>query len=69
MKTHHLFETCSDRLLMEGLLAHFFSPYQCVYHTEDVQWFLELANEQKHWGTNLTEDAQQQPFEHHQVVR
>ena len=61
-------ETCSDQLLMEGLFAHFFSPYKCVYYTEDVQWFLMLANKQKHWETNLMEHAQQQPFEHHQVV-
>ena len=45
---------------MEGLFAHFFSPYRRGYDTEDVQWFLELANKQKQWGAN--------PLEHSAVV-
>ena len=39
---------------MEGLFAHFFSPYRCGYHTEDVLWFLEYANKQKQWTANST---------------
>ena len=50
----------SVRFLMEGLFAHFFSPYRRGYDTEDVQWFLELANEQEQWGAN--------PLEHSVVV-
>ena len=45
---------------MEGLFAHFFSPYRRGYDTEDVQWFLELANKQKQWKAN--------PLEHSVVV-
>ena len=68
----------SVRLLMEGLFAHFFSPYRRGYDTEDVQWFLALANEQEQWGANplersvvvsslsddLLESAQHQLHEH-----
>ena len=38
-------------LIMEGLLAHFFLPIpnQQQYYTEDILWFLNLANEQQ-WG-------------------
>ena len=42
----------STRFLLEGFFAHFFSSYQRGHHTEDVQWFLELANKQEHWGAN-----------------
>lgn len=59
-------DICSVRLFMEGLCAHFFSPYWRHYHTKDIQWFLEWANEQEHWGTNPLEHAQQQ--EHQQSV-
>ncbi len=37
------------RLLMEGLFAHFFSPYRPSYHPEDARWFMELANDQLQW--------------------
>ena len=37
---------------MEALLAHFFSPHRPGYHNEDVLWFLEWANKQKHWCDN-----------------
>ena len=50
---------------MEGFFAHFFSPYRRGYHTEDVQWFLELANKQEQWRTNY---AQHQLHEHHKQV-
>ena len=68
----------SVRLLLEGLFAHFFSPYRRSYDTKDVQWFLELANEQVNWRANplersvmvsslsddLLEGAQHQLHEH-----
>ena len=43
---------CSTQFLLEGFFAHFFSSYRRGYHREDVQWFLELANKQEHWGAN-----------------
>ena len=61
---HH--GSCSVRLLLEGLFAHFFSPDRPGYHTEDVQWFLELANKQEQWKANLLGDANYQ--KHHQLV-
>ena len=39
----------SVRLLMEGLFAHFFSPYWWGYDTDDVQWFLELEIQPEGW--------------------
>ena len=39
----------SINLVVEGLLAHFFSADQPKYEFEDVRWFLELVNKQKHW--------------------
>ena len=59
-------DSCSVRLLMEGLFAHFFSPYRKHYNTEDIQWFLELANEQEQWEANPLEHDQQQ--KHYQSV-
>ena len=49
---------------MEGLFAHFFSPYRRGYHTKDVQWFLELANKQEHWKTNPLKCDQSVKVEH-----
>ena len=43
------------RRLMEGLFAHFFSADRQGYHPEDIDWFLELANEQHEWRANLYE--------------
>lgn len=40
---------------MEGLFAHFFSAERRGYHSEDVHWFLELANEQVEWRANVYE--------------
>ncbi len=37
------------RLVIEGLLAHFFSPNHPRYAPEDVLWFLKFANEQEQW--------------------
>ena len=37
-------------MIIEGLFAHFFSPERQSHHRGDIQWFLELANEQKEWG-------------------
>ena len=53
------------RLLLEGLLAHFFSPYRPHYHRDDVLWFLRLANEQEQWCYNpfLGQDLQRQTEE------
>ena len=56
----------SVRLLVEGLFAHFFSPYRWGYNTEDIQWFLELANKQENWRANPLEHAQHS--EHHQPI-
>ena len=55
----------SIRFLVEGFFAHFFSPYRRGYHTEDVQWFLELANKQEQWRASY---AQHQLHEHHKQV-
>ena len=41
----------------EGLLEHCFSEYRKQYHPEDIQWFLELANQQvweEIYATNST---------------
>lgn len=35
----------NTRLVVEGLLAHFFSSSRPDYHHNDVLWFLKLANE------------------------
>ena len=35
--------------IMEGLLAHFFSPGRSSYATEDVRWLLKFANAQNQW--------------------
>lgn len=44
-------DAISDRLvirrIMEGLLAHFFSPDRPMFTNEDVLWFLVFANEQE----------------------
>ena len=40
------------RLVMEGLLAHFFSSDRPSYVSEDVLWFLKLANQQDQWCCN-----------------
>ena len=43
---------------MEGLFSHFFSPHRPGYHQEDVEWFLELANQQDDWCVpNVSEDV------------
>lgn len=36
-------------LVMEGLMAHFFSPVRQHYTDEDVQWFLNFTNKKKQW--------------------
>ena len=43
------------RLIMEGLFAHFFSAERQSYHRDDVQWFLQLANEQGQWRSHSFE--------------
>lgn len=37
-------DNISTRLVIEGLLAHFFSAYRPNYDPEDAIWFLKLAN-------------------------
>ena len=37
----------SIRIILEGLLAHFFSPERQCYNSEDIRWFLNLANSQR----------------------
>ena len=44
------------RVILEGLLAHFFSPERQHYNSEDIRWFLSLANSQKGWGSGQLED-------------
>ncbi len=39
----------ASRVLLEGLFAHFFSAERGHYHSDDIRWFLELANCQKEW--------------------
>ena len=41
--------TLQVRLVVESLLAHFFSPYRLSYATTDVKWFLEFANKHNLW--------------------
>ncbi len=45
----------ASRVLLEGLFAHFFSPERGHYHSDDIRWFLELANCQKEWGSGQLE--------------
>ena len=37
------------RLIIEGLFAHFFSPERQHGHTDDIHWFLEMANKLTEW--------------------
>ena len=37
--------------LLEQLFSHFFSADRPDYNSDDVQWFLELANSQNQWST------------------
>ncbi len=46
----------ASRVLLEGLFAHFFSPERGHYHSDDIRWFLELANCQKEWGSGQLEE-------------
>lgn len=39
----------ASRLVMEGVLAHFFSPHRPSYMNEDVLWFLEFVNQPGQW--------------------
>ena len=53
--------SCDEQLgcqFIENLFAHFFSPFRHSYSSEDVKWFLEMANSQTHWmaDLNLTSD-------------
>lgn len=46
----------ASRVLLEGLFAHFFSSERGNYHSNDIRWFLELANCQKDWGSDKLEE-------------
>ena len=43
---------------LEGLLSHYFSPYQVNHHFEDIQWFLVLANRQGQWCSSPPKDME-----------
>ena len=45
------------RILIEGLLAHFFNPNRQCYHVDDIRWFLHLANSQRAWGCDQLEEV------------
>ena len=45
------------RGILEGLLSHSFSHYRTVYHSQDMEWFLELANGQKRWQASYIMDG------------
>ena len=44
---------CSQKetvyVVLHGLLDHFFSEHRSRFHSEDVNWFLELASEKIEW--------------------
>ena len=46
----------SARVILEGLLAHFFSPERQHYNSEDIHWFLSLANCQTAWASSQLQD-------------
>ena len=46
----------SARVILEGLLAHFFAPQRQHYHTEDIHWFLCQANSQIDWEVGQVEE-------------
>lgn len=37
------------KVVLEGLLSHFFSADRSGYAVEDVLWFFELVNKQEQW--------------------
>ena len=47
------------RSIVEGLLSHFFSPDRPGYDREDVEWFLELANNEKQWCSLVMESHEE----------
>ena len=51
-------DICSVGFFMEGLFAHFFSPYRRGYQPKDVQLFLQLANNKKYLRHNFLENTQ-----------
>ncbi len=46
----------ASRVLLEGLFSHFFSPERRHYHSDDIRWFLELANCHLEWGSGKLEE-------------
>ncbi len=51
----------SVRLVIEGLLAHFFSADRPIYDSEDALWFLELANKQKQNINQVENNSEVEP--------
>lgn len=49
VSTEHASTPTQVKLVVEGLLAHFFSADQPKYVLEDVKWFLKLLNKQQRW--------------------
>ena len=43
------------KLVLEGLLSHFFSADRSSYAMEDVGWFLELVNKQEFSKEGISE--------------
>ncbi len=52
-----LWDLPQARGILEGLLSHSFSQYRTVYHSQDMEWFLELANGQKKWQATYIMDG------------
>ncbi len=46
----------ASRVLLEGLFSYFFSPERKYYHSDDICWFLELANCHLEWGSGQLEE-------------
>ena len=42
------------KVLLEELLAHYFSADRPGYHPEDIKYFLQLINAQLHWQLQVT---------------
>ena len=38
-----------SRLIMEGLLDHYFAEERSTFADRDLEWFMEMANKQQHW--------------------
>lgn len=52
---------CSVSLVVEGLLAHYFSIDQPKYYLEDARWFFELVNKEERWFSEEDVSLSKQP--------